>query len=151
SSVRPKERQRKMASLIAKVARAIHFAHQRGILHRDLKPSNILIDASEEPHVTDFGLAKSVATDGRLTLTGAILGSPYYMAPEQAEGKSGQLTTATDIYSLGVILFELLTGRVPFHAETPVATLKLVLEGDPPKPRSLNPAVDSDLETICLK
>ena len=101
--------------------------------------------------MTDFGVAKAVGSDGRLTLTGAVLGSPYYMAPEQASGKSAQLSTAADTYSLGIVLFELLTGRLPFRAETPVATLKLVLEANPPKPRSINPAVDPDLETICLK
>jgi serine/threonine protein kinase len=146
-----RDRQLRIAALLAKVARAVHFAHQHGILHRDLKPSNILIDALGEPHVTDFGVAKAVDADGRLTLTGAILGSPYYMAPEQAAGKSAQLSTAADTYSLGIILFELLTGRLPFQAETPVATLKLVMEGEPPRLRSFNPAVDPDLETICLK
>ncbi len=146
-----RDRQHKIASLLAKVARAVHFAHQRGILHRDLKPSNILIDPSGEPIVTDFGVARHIGVDGRLTLTGAVLGSPYYMAPEMAAVKSGQLSTAVDTYSLGVILFELLTGRLPFEAQTPVATLKLVTEAQPPRPRSLNPAVHRDLETICLK
>ncbi|MBI3853718.1 MAG: serine/threonine protein kinase [Verrucomicrobia bacterium] len=140
-----------IASLIAKIARAVHFAHQHGIIHRDLKPSNILLDESGEPHVTDFGLAKGVAVDGNLTVTEAVLGSPYYMSPEQAAGKTRQVSTAADIYSLGVILYELLTGKLPFKAETSLTTLKLVTEAEPPKPRSLNPAVDRDLETICLK
>ncbi len=140
-----------IAVLMAKIARAVHFAHQRGLLHRDLKPSNILIDAQGEPHITDFGVARQLAPDGRLTQTGALLGSPHYMAPEQASGTSNHLTTAADTYSLGVILFELLTGRLPFAAGTVVATLKLVLEAEPPRPRALNPSVDADLQTICLK
>jgi protein kinase-like protein len=140
-----------IADLLSKVARAVHFAHLRGILHRDLKPSNILIDKNGEPHVTDFGAAKSVTADGRLTLTGAILGSPFYMAPEQITGKTGQLSTAVDTYSLGIILYELLTRQLPFHAETPLATLKLVLETEPKRPCSINPKIPHDLETICLK
>ncbi len=139
------------AELIAKIARAVHFAHQHGIIHRDLKPSNILLDESGEPYVTDFGLAKGLATDSHLTVTEAVMGSPYYMSPEQAAGKTRSVSTATDIYSLGVMLYELLTGQLPFRAETSLATLKLVADAEPPKPRALNPAIDRDLETICLK
>ena len=139
------------ASLLAKVADAVHYAHQHGILHRDLKPGNILIDSAGEPYVTDFGLAKLVQSDSSLTLSGEVLGTPAYMAPEQAAGKAKQMTTAADIYSLGAILYELLTGRTPFRGETPVETLHALLHTEPEAPRSLNRVVPRDLETICLK
>jgi serine/threonine-protein kinase len=144
-------RQSQIASLLAKVADAVHYAHQRGILHRDLKPGNILIDSAGEPHVTDFGLAKLVEGDSSLTLSGEVLGTPAYMAPEQAAGKTKQITTAADLYSLGAVLYELLTGRPPFRGETPVETLHALLHTEPEAPRSLNRAVPRDLETICLK
>ncbi len=136
--------------LLIKVARAVHFAHQRGLLHRDLKPSNILLDPDGTPYVSDFGLAKRVDSDVGLTQTGAIVGTPSYMAPEQARAEK-QLSTAIDVYSLGAILYELLTGRPPFRAATMLDTVLQVIEAEPVDPRKVNPSADRDLSVIALK
>src|SRR6185295_5137091 len=141
---------RESARLVAIVARAIHYGHQRGILHRDLKPSNILITADATPYVVDFGLAKRVDVDEALTKTGDIMGTPSYMAPEQMEGKS-TFTTAVDVYGLGGILYELLTGQPPFRGDTMASIMRKVLEEEPASPKSINPEVDPDLDTITLK
>jgi serine/threonine-protein kinase len=144
---------REAARHVAAIARAVQHAHDQGVVHRDLKPSNVLIDRAGEPHVTDFGLARPVEGGESLTRTGAILGTPSYMAPEQAEGKSGATrgTPASDIYSLGAVLYHLLTGKPPFQAASLLDTLLLLREQDLVQPRRLNPKVDRDLEWICLK
>jgi serine/threonine-protein kinase len=143
-------RERDAAALLAAIARAVHYAHERGILHRDLKPSNILLDPQGRPLVTDFGLAKRMGGEG-LTQSGAIVGTPAYMAPEMVTNRRGQPSPASDVYSLGVILYEMLTGRPPFQAATPVDAMLLVLDQEPVRPGLLNPNVDVDLELICLK
>jgi eukaryotic-like serine/threonine-protein kinase len=139
------------ATLVATVARAVHYAHQRGILHRDLKPGNILLDERGQPHITDFGLAKLMEEDSSLTHSGMVMGTPSYMSPEQAAGKNTELTTGSDLWSLGIILYELLTGQPPFRGATPMETLRQVTQEKPKVPSASNPAVDRDLSTICLK
>jgi eukaryotic-like serine/threonine-protein kinase len=142
---------REAAEILAPICRAVHFAHTQGVLHRDLKPSNILIDEANRPHVTDFGLAKRLADDGTLTHSGAVVGTPSYMAPEQAGGQRGEIGPASDIYSLGAILYQMLTGRPPFQAASPVDTVLMVLEQEPLPPRVVNAKADRDLEMISLK
>jgi serine/threonine-protein kinase len=143
--------EREAARLVMQVARAIHYAHERGVIHRDLKPANILLDADGAPYVTDFGLAKRDASAALHTTTGAILGTPAYMAPEQAAGSRGEAAAACDVFSLGAILYALVTGRPPFQGTSPVDTLLMVLEQDPLPPRLLNGRVNADLEMIVLK
>jgi serine/threonine-protein kinase len=142
---------RAVAEIVATVARAVDHAHQHGFLHCDLKPANILIDREGRPHVTDFGLAKRVEDVSALTASGAILGTPSYMAPEQASGGRSQLSPAADVYGLGAILYELLTLQPPFRAGTVMETVVQVLEHEPEPPRRLRPGVPGELETICLK
>jgi len=139
------------ATVVGQVARAVHYAHQRGVLHRDLKPTNILVDAEGQPHVADFGLAKLLEEDSSLTQSVAVLGTPAYMAPELASGKAAEATTAADVYSLGAILYELLTGQPPFCGSTALETMRQAIDREPPRPRTLQPTIDCDLEVICLK
>jgi serine/threonine-protein kinase len=133
------------------IAEAVHFAHRRGTLHRDLKPQNVLIDEHDRPRITDFGLAKLMDEESQLTLSGEVMGSPSYMAPEQAAGRQEQVGPQTDVYALGAILYELLAGRPPFSAPTAMATMRQVMEAEPAPPRTFSPGVPADVETICLK
>jgi hypothetical protein len=142
---------RRAAALVEKLAGAVHVMHGQGVLHRDLKPANILLAANGEPKITDFGLAKQMEGGAGRTASGAVLGTPSYMAPEQAGSKKKDVGPAADVYSLGAILYELLTGRPPFQAETPLDTLLLVVSEEPPPPRQLLPKLSRDLEAICLK
>ncbi|MDC0317314.1 protein kinase [bacterium] len=143
--------QRQAAQLVDEIALAIHYAHQQGIIHRDLKPANILLTRDGQIRVTDFGLAKLQDAEHGQTVTGDVVGTPGYMSPEQAAGQRASVGTASDIYSLGAILYSLLTGRPPFQAATMVDTLLQVINDNPVSPRQVNPAIDRDLETICLK
>lgn len=142
---------RRAAELIAQLARAVHYAHERGVLHRDIKPGNILLDAKGEAHLSDFGLARLTETESTVTRTTDVLGTPSYMAPEQARGNDGQLTNAIDVYGLGAVFYHLLTGHPSFAGGTTYETVRLLLESEPRQPRLLNPKVDRDLATICLK
>jgi WD40 repeat protein/tetratricopeptide (TPR) repeat protein/tRNA A-37 threonylcarbamoyl transferase component Bud32 len=144
-------RSRPAAELLARVAEAIAYAHRRGVIHRDLKPANILIDTGGNPRVTDFGLAKKVQGDSHLTASGQIMGTPSYMPPEQAGGSRGAVGPAADVYALGATLYCMVTGRPPFQAATVMDTVLQVISDEPVPPRRLNPAVDRDIETICLK
>src|SRR6266699_2068970 len=142
---------RQAAELIAKVARTVHYAHSHGILHRDIKPGNILLDVKGEPHLTDFGLARLVESESTVTRTLEVLGTPSYMAPEQAMGNNAAVSSATDVYGLGAVLYQLLTGHPPCAGGTTYETIKLVLDTEPRQPRLLNPKIDRELSTICLK
>jgi len=142
---------RQAAELIARVARTVHYAHEHGILHRDIKPGNILLDQKGEPHLTDFGLARLVESESTVTRTMEVLGTPSYMAPEQAVGNNAAVSSATDVYGLGAVLYQLLTGQPPFAGGTTYETIKLLLDTEPKKPRLLNPKIDRDLSTVCLK
>ena len=142
---------RQAAELIAKVARTVHYAHEHGILHRDIKPGNILLDTKGEPHLTDFGLARLVEAESTVTRTLEAMGTPSYMAPEQAAGNNAAVSKATDVYGLGAVFYELLTGHPPFAGGTTFETVRLVLDTEPRAPRLINPKVDRDLSTICLK
>jgi TolB-like protein/tetratricopeptide (TPR) repeat protein/tRNA A-37 threonylcarbamoyl transferase component Bud32 len=142
---------RHATELIAKVARTVHHAHEHGILHRDIKPGNILLDGKGEPHLTDFGLARLVESESTVTRTMEVLGTPSYMAPEQAVGSNSVVSSVTDVYGLGAVFYQLLTGQPPFAGGTTYETIKLLLDTEPRQPRLLNPKIDRDLSTICLK
>jgi WD40 repeat protein len=142
---------REAAALMVKVAEAVEYAHNHGVIHRDLKPANILLDQAGNPRVTDFGLAKKLEADSGLTGSGQIMGTPSYMPPEQAGGRRGEVGPAADVYALGATLYALVTGRPPFQAATPMDTLLQVISDEPVSPRRLNASVPLDLETICLK
>src|SRR5262245_20632078 len=142
---------RQAVELIVKVARTVHYAHEHGILHRDIKPGNILLDQKGEPHLTDFGLARLVESESSVTQTLDVLGTPSYMAPEQATGNNAAVTSATDVYGLGAVLYQLLTGQPPFAGGATYETIRLLCDTEPRQPRLLNPKIDRDLSTICLK
>jgi serine/threonine-protein kinase len=142
---------RRAAELIAKVARTVHYAHEHGILHRDIKPGNILLDQKGEPHLTDFGLARLVDSESTVTRTMEVLGTPSYMAPEQAVGNNEAISSVTDVYGLGAVLYQLLTSHPPFAGGTTYETIKLLLDTEPRQPRLWNSKIDRDLSTICLK
>src|SRR6266496_3792859 len=142
---------RRAVELISKVARTVHYAHEHGILHRDIKPGNILLDQKNEPHLTDFGLARLIETESTVTRTMEVLGTPSYMAPEQAVGNNDAVSSVTDVYGLGAVLYQLVTSHPPFAGGTTYETIKLLLDTEPRQPRALNRKIDRDLSTICLK
>src|SRR6266446_6484298 len=142
---------RTATELIAKVARTVHYAHEHHILHRDIKPGNILLDRQGEPHLTDFGLARLVESESTVTRTLEVLGTPSYMAPEQAVGNNAAIGSVTDVYGLGAVLYQLLTAQPPFAGGTTYETIRLLCDTEPRNPRILNPKIDRDLSTICLK
>ena len=141
---------REAAALMAKIAHAVHHAHQHGILHRDLKPSNILLDGDDQPLLTDFGLAKWLNRDSGLTVTQTISGTPDYMSPEQAAGDKAAISTATDVWALGIMLYQMLTGCLPFRGESNAEIFRHIAEWEPAPLSSLT-KVDQDLETLCLR
>src|ERR1700730_2392367 len=142
---------RRAAELLVKIARTVHYAHERGILHRDIKPGNILLDKKGEPHLSDFGLARLVEQESTVTNSLDVFGTPGYRAPDQAAGHTKELTPAADVYSLGAVLYQMLTGQPPFVGGTTYETIRMVLETEPRNPGLLNAKVDRDLSTICLK
>src|SRR5438128_3154364 len=142
---------RRAAELLVKIARTVQFAHEHGILHRDIKPGNILLDKNGEPHLTDFGLARLIEQESTVTNSFDVLGTPSYMSPEQAAGRTKEVSAAADVYSLGAVFYQMLTGEPPFAGGTTYETIRLVLESEPRNPRTRNPKVDVDLATICLK
>src|SRR5438067_3767380 len=142
---------RRAAELLVKIARTVQFAHEHGILHRDIKPGNILLDKNGEPHLTDFGLARLIEQESTVTNSFDVLGTPSYMSPEQAAGRTKELTAAADVYSLGAVFYQMLTGEPPFAGGTTYETIRMVLESEPRNPRTRNPKVDAELATICLK
>ena len=142
---------RQVAELITKVARTVQYAHEHGILHRDIKPGNILLDTKGEPHLTDFGLARLIESESTITRTMDVLGTPSYMAPEQALGNNVAVSSMTDVYGVGAVFYQLLTGQPPFAGGATYETIKLLLDTEPRQPRLLNPKIDRDLSTICLK
>jgi TolB-like protein/predicted Ser/Thr protein kinase len=142
---------RRAVEMMVKLARTVHYAHEHGILHRDIKPGNVLLDTKGDVHLTDFGLAKLVETESAVTNTFDVLGTPSYMAPEQAAGKTRELTATADVYGLGAVFYQLLTGQPPFAGGTTYETIRLVMETEPRRPSLWNRKIDRDLETICLK
>src|SRR5947207_14775820 len=136
---------------MVRLARTVQYAHEHNILHRDIKPGNVLVDAKGEPHLTDFGLARLVEAESTVTRTREVLGTPSYMAPEQAAGETAKLGKATDVYGLGAVLYQLLTAHPPFAGGPTYETIRLLLNTEPRKPRVLNRKIDRDLSTICLK
>src|SRR5262249_33318020 len=142
---------RRAAQVLGSLARTVHHAHQRGLLHRDIQPAKVLLDREGEPHLTDFGLAKLVENESTITKTLDVIGTPSYMCPEQAAGQARQMTPAADVYGLGAVFYEMLTGSPPFAGGTTYETIRQVLETEPRRPSLWNPKLDRDVETICLK